>query len=51
VRPYAPSLRPIPDPPRAVPRGRFTLDDYSYDDADLCHAHFGNCELPSLELA
>jgi hypothetical protein len=35
------------DPLRNVPTGDFTLADYSYDAADLCHADFANCELAS----
>lgn len=39
------------DPLRNVPRGPFTLADYSYERADLCHAQFGNCRVPSLGVA
>lgn len=39
------------DPLRNVPRGNFTLDDYSYDDSDLCHSDFGNCRMDSKGLA
>lgn len=36
------------DPLRNVPAGNFTLDDYSYDAANLCHGEFGNCALLNL---
>lgn len=36
------------DPLRNVPRGNFTLADYSYEGADLCQNEFGNCRLPNL---
>jgi hypothetical protein len=37
-----------PDPLRSVPRGSYTLDDYTYEGADLCHNEFGSCRLPNL---
>jgi hypothetical protein len=36
------------DPLRSVPRGSFTLGDYSYEGSSLCHHEFGNCALPHL---
>lgn len=39
------------DPLRNVPRGEFTLDDYSYTRANLCQCEFGNCSIPSLGVA
>lgn len=33
---------------RNVPRGDYTLDNYSYELADLCHNEFGSCELRNL---
>ncbi len=39
------------DPLRNVPRGDFTLADYSYNRARLCQREFGNCALSSLGVA
>lgn len=36
------------DPLARVPRGFFTLAGYTYESAGLCHAQFGNCDLPKL---
>jgi hypothetical protein len=38
------------DPLRNLPPGEFTLADYSYVGAELCHIEFANCALNSLEL-
>jgi hypothetical protein len=44
-----PSYVVVPrDPLRRVPRGPFTLGDYSYTRAGLHHAHFGSCALRNL---
>jgi hypothetical protein len=39
------------DPLRNLPAGTFTLADYSYVGAELCHGEFGNCRLHSLGVA
>jgi hypothetical protein len=36
------------DPLRNIPRGSFTLGDFSYERADLCQNEFGNCQLRNL---
>lgn len=39
------------DPLRNVPKGPFTLADYSFERAGLCHHQFANCSVPSMGVA
>lgn len=43
----APRIVAAHDPLRSVPRGNFTLADFSYEEADLSQNEFGNCNLLS----